>query len=74
MIAVLAMTDELHDSSVVADATWNQLEPFFSTQELVELIIVAGFWHMMAGFLKTSKIPFDPVDPTIAGWPEGEAP
>jgi len=28
----------------------------------------------MAGFLKTSKIPFDPVDPTITGWPEGKAP
>ncbi len=72
--AVLAMTDELFDASVVSDPTWAKLEQFFSAQELVELIMVAGFWHMMAGFLKTSKIPFDPVDPTITGWPEGKAP
>jgi hypothetical protein len=29
---------------------------------------------MMAGFLKTAKIPLDPIDPTITGWPEGKAP
>ncbi len=72
--AVLAMTDDLHDTNEVAAATMAQLEQFFSSSELVELIIVTGFWHMMAGFLKTSKIPFDPVDPTISGWPEGKAP
>ncbi len=72
--AVLAMTDDLHDAHEVSPATMAKLEQFFSSAELVELIIVTGFWHMMAGFLKTSKIPFDPVDPTIKGWPEGKAP
>jgi alkylhydroperoxidase family enzyme len=72
--AVLAMTDELHESSEVSAATWAKLAQSFSNPELVELIIVAGFWRMMAGFLKTSKIPFDPVDPTISGWPEDKAP
>ena len=72
--AVLAMTDDLHEANEVSPATMAKLEQFFSSAELVELIIVTGFWHMMAGFLKTSKIPFEPVDPTIKGWPEGKAP
>jgi 4-carboxymuconolactone decarboxylase len=72
--AVIAMADELHDHSEVSPATWSALQKSFSQAELVELILVAGFWHMMAGFLKTAKIPLDPIDPTVTGWPEGKAP
>jgi 4-carboxymuconolactone decarboxylase len=72
--AVIALADELHDNAEVSAATWSVLEKFFSSAELVELIMVSGFWRMMAGFLKTAKIPLDPIDPTITGWPEGKAP
>ncbi len=72
--AVIAMADELHDHSEVSPKTWTALEQSFSAAELVELILVAGFWHMMAGFLKTAAIPLDPIDPTVTGWPEGKAP
>ncbi len=72
--AVIAMADELHDHSQVSAKTWAALEKAFSAAQLVELILVAGFWHMMAGFLKTAEIPLDPIDPTLSGWPEGKAP
>jgi alkylhydroperoxidase family enzyme len=72
--AVIAMADELNDNSEVSGKTWSILERFFAPAELVELILVAGFWRMMAGFLKTARIPLDPIDPTVAGWPEGRAP
>jgi 4-carboxymuconolactone decarboxylase len=73
-LAVIAMADELHDHSQVSAKTWAALEKAFSAAQLVELILVAGFWHMMAGFLKTAEIPLDPIDPTLSGWPEGKAP
>ena len=72
--SVIALADELHDHSQVSPKTWAALEKSFSAAELVELILVAGFWHMMAGFLKTAEIPLDPIDPTMTGWPEGRAP
>jgi len=72
--AVIAMADELHEQAQVTPATWAALNRTFSTAELVELIMVAGFWRMMAGFLKTAEIPLDPLDPTVTGWPEGKAP
>jgi alkylhydroperoxidase family enzyme len=71
---VIAMADELHDNAEVLPKTWSMLERFFSTAELVELVLVSGFWRMMAGFLKTAQIPLDPIDPTVRGWPEGKAP
>jgi alkylhydroperoxidase family enzyme len=72
--AVLAMADELSDRAEVSAATWSTLQKFSSHAELVELILVSGFWRMMAGFLKTARTPLDPIDPTITGWPEGKAP
>jgi alkylhydroperoxidase family enzyme len=72
--AIIAMADELNDNAEVSAKTWSVLERFFSAAELVELLLVSGFWRMMAGFLKTAKIPLDPLDPTVTGWPEGKAP
>jgi alkylhydroperoxidase family enzyme len=72
--AVIAMADELNGDAEVSAKTWSVLERFFSPAELVELILVSGFWRMMAGFLKTARIPLDPIDPTVHGWPEGKAP
>ncbi len=72
--AVIAMADELHENAEVSAKTWSALERFFSAAELVELVLVSGFWRMMAGFLKTARIPLDPIDPTVKGWPEGKAP
>jgi alkylhydroperoxidase family enzyme len=72
--AVIAMADELNDNAEVSVKTWSVLERFFSPAELVELVLVSGFWRMMAGFLNTARIPLDPIDPTVSGWPEGKAP
>jgi alkylhydroperoxidase family enzyme len=72
--AVIAMADELDDNAEVSAKTWSVLERFFSAAELVELVLVSGFWRMMAGFLKTAQIPLDPIDPTVKGWPESKAP
>jgi len=72
--AVIALADELNDQAEVSNKTWSVLERFFSPAELVELLLVSGFWRMMAGFLKTARIPLDPIDPTVNGWPEGKAP
>jgi 4-carboxymuconolactone decarboxylase len=69
--AVIRMADELLDHSEVSAATWSTLQKAFSHQELVELLLVAGFWRMIAGYLKTAKVP---LDAGVPSWPEGKAP
>jgi len=59
------------DNSEVSSKTWDTLQKAFPNEELVELLLVAGFWRMIAGYLKTSKVP---LDAGVAGWPEGRAP
>ncbi len=69
--AVLRMADELLDNSEVSAETWTALQNAFSNEELVELLLVAGFWRMIAGYLKTAKVP---LDADVPSWPEGKAP
>jgi alkylhydroperoxidase family enzyme len=69
--AVIKMADELLDNSEVSAETWSILQKAFSNEELVELLLVAGFWRMIAGYLKTAKVP---LDAGVPSWPEGKAP
>jgi alkylhydroperoxidase family enzyme len=69
--AVIRMADELLDNSEVSAETWTALQNAFSNEELVELLLVAGFWRMIAGYLKTAKVP---LDAGVPSWPEGKAP
>jgi len=69
--AVIKMADELLDNSEVSAETWSILRKAFSNEELVELLLVAGFWRMIAGYLKTAKVP---LDAGVPSWPEGKAP
>lgn len=69
--AVIRMADELLDQSEVSAQTWATLEKSFTQAELVELLLIAGFWRMIAGYLKSAKVP---LDADVPSWPEGKAP
>lgn len=69
--AVIRMADELMDGTEVSPQTQAALTDGFSEAERVELLIAAGFWRMMACWLKTVKVP---LEPEVPGWPEGKPP
>lgn len=58
-LALLAMADELHGDDCVTDATWSALATRWSDEQLVELLIVAGFYRMVSGFLNSAGIELD---------------
>jgi 4-carboxymuconolactone decarboxylase len=45
---VLATVDELHDTSQVSDALWARLAARFSVEQLLELLVLAGWYHAIA--------------------------
>jgi len=69
--AVIRMTDELYDTARVSAPTWHILERSFSTGDLVELLVAAGNWRMIATFLNGAGVP---LDAGIESWPEGREP
>jgi len=68
---VLRLADDLHDHAEVTSSTWAVLEKAFTSEELVELLLVGGFWRMAAGFVKSAKIQ---LNAGVPSWPEGRKP
>jgi alkylhydroperoxidase family enzyme len=69
--AVLRMTDELHDHCRITAATRAIIEKNFTPEELVELLLAAGNWRMIANFLNAAEVK---LDEGVASWPEGRKP
>ena len=67
----LRLADELHEYAEVTPSTWAALEKAFAPEELVEILLIAGFWRMVAGFVKSAKIQ---LDAGVPSWPEGREP
>lgn len=65
---LLAMADELCADDCVSDATFVSLAERWDSQALIELVIVAGFYRLVSGFLNTFGVP---LDDGVPGFPPG---
>jgi len=57
--ALLALADDLHADDCVSDATWAELTRRWSEPELVELLVLAGFYRLVSGFLNSARVVLD---------------
>ncbi len=58
-MALIALADDLHADDCVSDGTWLALSDQWSDAELVELLIVAGFYRLVSGFLNSAGVQLD---------------
>jgi len=58
-VALIALADDLHADDCVGNGTWLALTERWSEAELVELLIVAGFYRLVSGFLNSAGVPLD---------------
>ena len=65
--ALIAMADELCADDCVSDATWQRLAVRWNEQELMELLLVAGNYRLVSGFLNSVGVQRDA---GVPGWPE----
>ena len=65
--ALIAMADELCADDCVSDRTWQDLSGQWEEAQLVELLMLAGFYRMVSGFLNSTGVQLDPNTP---GWPQ----
>jgi alkylhydroperoxidase family enzyme len=45
---LVQMVDELHDTSTVNDALWSQLAERWTSAQLIELCVIAGWYHLIS--------------------------
>ena len=65
---LIAMSDELCQHNCVSDGTWQQLSTRWNEAELTELVMVAGTYRLVSGYLNTMGVQLDAETP---GWPHG---
>jgi alkylhydroperoxidase family enzyme len=63
---VLALVDELHDTSTVTDATWGSASEHFTTEQLLDLLALAGWYHAISYLARAAQVPLEHGAPTLA--------
>jgi 4-carboxymuconolactone decarboxylase len=57
--ALLLVVDELADSADVSDDTWSGLDGVLEQDERIDLLMLAGFYRMIGGFLNAARVERD---------------
>jgi alkylhydroperoxidase family enzyme len=45
---IVRLVDELHDTASVSDAAWEELSASFDSAQIVELVVLVGFYHSIS--------------------------
>ena len=53
---LVRLADELHDSADLTDDLWGELERYWSHEQLLELIVVAGWYRLISQVLTAARI------------------
>ena len=68
--AALRATDELHDRSTISDATWADLRPHFSYEQILDFVFLVGNYHLVSMALNACAVARDDgVDDTAVPFP-----
>src|SRR5580704_3620880 len=66
--ALVALVDELCDENIVSEVTWQALRTRWTEAELLELLVLAGFYRLVSGMLNSVGVA---LEPSVPGWPDG---
>jgi alkylhydroperoxidase family enzyme len=58
--AVIRLADELHDTAEASDTTYGELERHFTPEQLLELVVTAGWYHMISFVIGAARIAPEP--------------
>ena len=58
--ALLRAAEELHESNTLSDETWSVLSERYSEQQLIEVPMVVGHYHLVAFTLNALQIQLEP--------------
>jgi alkylhydroperoxidase family enzyme len=56
---IVRLADELHKTNSVNDALWPELEAEFDDEQVLELIVLAGFYHTVSYLTNALRLPLE---------------
>ncbi|HTP21741.1 MAG TPA: carboxymuconolactone decarboxylase family protein [Solirubrobacteraceae bacterium] len=60
---VIRLADELHDTAEVSDETYGELERHFTAEQILELVVTAGWYHTISFVIAAARVPLEPWAP-----------
>ena len=63
---LIEATDALHDRADIGDPLWARLAEAFTEQELLDLCMLAGWYHAISFTANAARVPLEPDSPRFA--------
>jgi alkylhydroperoxidase family enzyme len=57
---LVRLADELHDTATVSDGLWAQLTARYTDQQLLELVVTAGWYRTIAYVINAARVALEP--------------
>ena len=57
---LVRLVDELHDTATVSDELWSELEREWERPQLLELVVCAGWYRLIAQVINAARIELEP--------------
>jgi alkylhydroperoxidase family enzyme len=64
--ALVAVADSLHDHASVDDAVWTDLRVHFSDEQLLDVLMLCGWYHAISFTARAARVPLELGVPTFA--------
>jgi alkylhydroperoxidase family enzyme len=56
---LIRLVDELHDGAVVSDELWEALAAHWTTPQLLEMLVIVGWYHAIAFVANGARVPLE---------------
>ncbi len=62
---LIRLVDELHDRSDVGDALWQELQRHYDAAQLLDLLLLCGWYHAISFTARAVRVPLEAGAPTF---------
>jgi alkylhydroperoxidase family enzyme len=66
--ALIAACDALHDAADLDDAAWAALAEHRSREQLLDFLLLCGWYHAISFAARAARVPLEPFAPRFAGY------
>jgi alkylhydroperoxidase family enzyme len=57
---LVGLADELHDTCEVSDGLWSALAAYYSADQLIELVVIAGWYRLLSYVINAARVEHEP--------------
>ena len=63
---LIRLVDELHETSDVSDALWEKLSAAYDESQLLDLVLLCGWYHAISFVARAARVPLEDGAPRFA--------